>query len=803
LKIASYFALAKAGLACLFGLLARLLCAGGLFLVPALADADWSPPQQAWLGSHSEIRVGLVEAPPLVQRIGGTARVRGLIPDYLTLLQSELGVRLVPVVFGSERELALHADDYDMLAGVEQSAEGLRRWIYTEIFLRQDNVIVAAAGRAATLGDETVLVLPGRRIAAFLQRNYPGIRLTETARARDALQLLQAGDAAMAVLDRAQAQFWLQMPEYESLRIQADAGYAARARLAVRQDWPELAEILDQALARLPREQTLALEKRWVGSTYREWWDRPALWGGIALLSLALAVLFGLMALKNRRLGEQTQSQLRQLENELNERHELTRALRHTQFSVDRSPVGVLRLGWNGRIQYANQAVCDLLGLEPENILASTLQQIDPQLAHNAQWLEYWNGLRRQHVRTYEAELCHGSSLIPVEIHACHQSFGDQEYVVLFMSDISERNRIRRALEESEARFRELANHVPGMVFQLRRLAGEMQPQLVYLSEACAQFCGYPAEHVLASGQVLREIIYPAELADFNQSLQTAISTDAPWIWQGRIVTARGEIRWADLKASFRRERGECIWDGMVWDITASKRIEQSLGESRLLLRELAAHHETLREREKASIAREVHDELGQILTAMKIETSVCELALAERLPEEAARIAGLKKLIDQTLQISRNVVTALRPPALDLGLMPALEWLTQRMGERLQLHCELEIDERVQHIDEGEAVILFRIVQEALTNVARHARASWVLIRIEYRDETLALRIEDDGIGFDPESISRTFGLVGIRERVWMLRGTLHIDSAPGAGTRILVSIPHSGEPHDSRPDR
>jgi len=372
---------------------------------------------------------------------------------------------------------------------------------------------------------------------------------------------------------------------------------------------------------------------------------------------------------------------------------------------------------------------------------------------------------------------------------------------VLFMSDISERNLIRRALEESEARFRELANHVPGMVFQLRRQAGEAQ--LVYLSEACADFCGYPAEHVLASGQALREIIHPAELADFNQSLQAALGTDAPWSWQGRIVTARGEIRWADLKASFRREHDACIWDGMVWDITANKRIEQSLGESRLLLRELAAHHETLREREKASIAREVHDELGQILTAMKIETSVCELALSNRLPEEAARMAGLKKLIDQTLQISRNVVTALRPPALDLGLLPALEWLTQRIGERLQLHCELEIDERVQDIDEGEAVILFRIVQEALTNVARHAQASWVLIRIEYRDETLALRVEDDGCGFDPASISPTFGLVGIRERVWMLRGTLHIDSAPGAGTRILVSIPRSGETHDSRTDR
>ena len=779
----------------------------------AQAETGWTPPQKQWLAEHPELRVGIVLAPPYAQMEIQTGNPQGLALDYLNVLQEELGVTLKPVLVKSEEELSQlgKAHEIDMALGVEQTPERLRYWLFSEAYLKLANKLVMARegpqfDSPDAMSHEIVAMLPQRQVQRFLARNYPNLKLDVVDNAALALQKLVSGQAQVLVLDRAQSLFWMQQPQFNSLHVGGDAGYQSLQRIASRDDWPELGEILDQALVRLPHERVAEIEARWMRADQREWWDRPVFWGSIASLSLAIALLFAFMAMKNRRLSEQTSQQLRQLENELLARQKLSLALSHTQFSVDHSPIGVLRLHWDGRIQYANEAVCEILGGDMPSLMACRFQQIDPEFTHvNAHWLTFWNSLRREHFRNYETQLrCHDGRMLPVEVHACHQSYGDNEYLVLFMTDISERNRIRRALEDSEARFRELANHVPGMVFQLRQAVGADSAELAYLSEASAELCGYPAEHIRNNPAQLQSIVHPLDHAAFRASLDAAIADHVRWSWLGRIVTDRSEVKWLDLKASLRVEaNGTRIWDGMAWDITANKRIEQSLGESRLLLRELAAHHEAVREREKASIAREVHDELGQVLTAMKIETSVCQMALTEALPEHAQRLSGLKKLIDQTLKISRNVVTALRPPALDLGLLPALEWLTQRAQERLQLQCAVEIDPEVQDIDEARGVILFRIVQEALTNVARHAKASWVGIKITQGEGELTLLVEDNGCGFDPESISKTFGLVGIRERVWMLRGELEIDSAPGAGTRIIVTIPHLGENHDSRTDR
>lgn len=795
-------------LASLFLAMLVLLCA-----LNTHAETSWTPPQKQWLDTHPEISVGMVLAPPYVQGDIQTNVFHGFSIDYLNLLQQELGITFKFIVVASEEELEQlgKTRQIDMAIGVEQRPDRLRYWLFSEPYLRLANKLVIQSSAPhldtpSALTDQTLVVPFNAQVSRFIGRNYPEIKLSSSNNAQAALHKLISGEAQVVALDRAQTAFWLQQAQFSTLRAGGDVGFQTLLRLASREDWSELNEILDHAQASLPRDRIADIESRWIRTDHRQWWEQSFFWGAIACLSLVIALLFAVLSMKNRRLSEQTQQQLRQLENELLARKKLSQALSHTQFSVDHSPIGVLRLHWDGRIQYANQTICTDLSLDLPALMSLRFQEIDPAFTDaNADWLAFWNGLRRQHFRNYECSLRRNDgTLFPVEVHACHQAYEDNEYLVLFMTDISERNRIRHALEESEARFRELANHVPGMVFQLRQAIGATAAELAYLSEACAALCGYPADYIRNNPAQLQSIVHPMDNATFRDSLAAAIAEGSGWNWSGRIVTDRSEVKWLDLKASLRTEpNGTKIWDGMAWDITANKKIEQSLGESRLLLRELAAHHEAVREREKASIAREVHDELGQVLTAMKIETSVCEMALGEGQAALAQRLTSVKKLIDRTLQISRNVVTALRPPALDLGLLPALEWLTERMQERMQLQCELQIDPELQNIDDARGVILFRIVQEALTNVARHAQANWVLIRIQHDISGLALLIEDNGRGFDPESISRTFGLVGIRERVWMLRGTLEIDSALGAGTRIIVKIPPIGENHDSRTDR
>jgi PAS domain S-box-containing protein len=770
-------------------------------LLPSATHANpslWPRPQQQWLAAHPSLRVGLVVRPPYVVYDADSHDYRGANIDLMRLLQRQLGVALkvVPAADDAELERMGERRDIDLALGVEENAHRLRFWLFSQPYLSVPFLIVgrAPAPPVASPGDlgEVTVALGDETLDRFLLRNYPLLLRDGLVPTRDALHRTHAGSVRAALIDGAEARYWLGGPGFTDLRIRGETGFYAAPRIAVREDWPLLSDIFDRALAAVPRGDLQQIEQTWIDPGRHPWWEGGAFWGGIALLSLLAAVTFGLLTVNNRRLNRAIELQLRQREEELQLRHAQALELLHSQFTMDHSPIGILRLYWDGRIHYANQALCDSLGLAQIVVQGMRLQDIDPSLGQR-DWLAFWKSLRQRRFLAYESRhRCRDGHFIPVEVHACLLSYDQREFLVLFVSDISERQRIRGALEASEARFRELANHVPGMVFQLRQDTDASDPELVYLSDACIDFCGFPAAAILANPDQLFAIVHPQDLDGFRLGLARAMQSGENWNWQGRVVTALSQERWVDLKAGRRRDaQGVSTWDGMAWDITANKRSEQSLAESRWLLRELAAHHETLREKEKASIAREVHDELGQMLTALKLETSMCEMAVGDGRPDVTQRLAGMKKSIDQTLQIARNVVTALRPPALDLGLAAALEWLAQRIVDRLSLRCDVDIAEGMPELDDARAVILFRIVQEALTNVARHAAASHVVIRLAHVGAELVLRVEDDGRGFDPAAMSRSFGLVGIRERVWMLRGSVEVDSAPGAGARIIVRIP------------
>jgi len=251
----------------------------------------------------------------------------------------------------------------------------------------------------------------------------------------------------------------------------------------------------------------------------------------------------------------------------------------------------------------------------------------------------------------------------------------------------------------------------------------------------------------------------------------------------------------AEIKAITRRlEDGTVVWDGIVWDISESKRIELALDSSRGQLRELSAHLESVREEEKARIAREVHDELGQMLTVLKLETSMCELAYADLDPGLRERLNSMKKLIAQLFQLVRDVATALRPPILDAGICSAIEWQARRFEARTQIPCLVQVPEHLPPLSAAKEVGLFRILQEALTNVIRHAQAQTVELTLSVQGKELCLSISDDGQGFEPSAgRPASFGLVGMRERVLMLGGTLSLQSEPGAGTTLSVRVPLS----------
>lgn len=204
-----------------------------------------------------------------------------------------------------------------------------------------------------------------------------------------------------------------------------------------------------------------------------------------------------------------------------------------------------------------------------------------------------------------------------------------------------------------------------------------------------------------------------------------------------------------------------------------------------------AAH--AIRESEKTRIARELHDELAQSLTAIKMDATWIREAMPPDATVVRARLDDMLSLLDTTVAATRRIASDLRPLLLDdLGLVPAIQWLTHNFSQRHGVACRLSLDEEVE-LAEPYATAVFRIVQESLVNVAKHAGASQVEVRIERTAAAVILEVADDGAGFAPETPRKpsSLGLMGLRERARLLQGTVDIDTAPGQGTRIRVSIP------------
>ena len=281
----------------------------------------------------------------------------------------------------------------------------------------------------------------------------------------------------------------------------------------------------------------------------------------------------------------------------------------------------------------------------------------------------------------------------------------------------------------------------------------------------------------------------PAEGAVFNFSRHTTL--------KARDGTA---IAIECSAAPIRNEQKAIIGSVLVFrDITERKRVEEEIRRSREQLRSLAAHVEKVREEERTRIAREIHDELGQMLTGLKMDLSW----IGKRLPsiaDEAIRqtfagkAASMTELLDHMVKTVRKISAELRPGVLDdLGLVPALEWQARDWQARTGIECTVEsnLGERPVPAEHGTA--LFRIFQETLTNVARHAQATHVQGRLGLDKDWLVMEIKDNGRGIseDEQRQTKSFGLLGMKERATMLGGKVTIRGLPGNGTTVSVRIP------------
>jgi PAS domain S-box-containing protein len=257
-------------------------------------------------------------------------------------------------------------------------------------------------------------------------------------------------------------------------------------------------------------------------------------------------------------------------------------------------------------------------------------------------------------------------------------------------------------------------------------------------------------------------------------------------------LRSTGEEFPIDASISHVAVSGEKFYTVILRDITERKRAADELEHSHEELRELYEAMHEVREGERTRIARELHDELAQWLTALKMDASW----IASRLPREheqlVAKAERMKGVVDNTVAAMRRIAADLRPVMLDdLGLVPAIESLLYDHSDRTGIAVTLTGGVGDAELKEPYATAVYRMVQEALTNVARHSRASAVEVHVEARNEQLFVRVKDDGQGFNPDPERKSFGVLGIRERARTLGGAARIFSPDDGGTVVEIEIP------------
>jgi signal transduction histidine kinase len=288
----------------------------------------------------------------------------------------------------------------------------------------------------------------------------------------------------------------------------------------------------------------------------------------------------------------------------------------------------------------------------------------------------------------------------------------------------------------------------------------------------------------------------PEGQAAFHAFMQSAWRSGAAQTGEIAFKKVNGDTGWVIAHAqAIRSHTGEPIaLRGTAQDVTERKHIESALLASRNQLRDMVAHHEIACEEERKHLAREVHDELGQLLTALRLDLAMLD-GLTRTRDDALQRLSqDMHALVERMFAVTRGVVTSLRPAALDAGLVPAVEWLAADVGARTGIRFRLDAQPEGMSIRESLAGAMFRVIQESITNVVRHAKATDVHIAITCRPgERLVIRITDNGCGFDWDHVRHQtgYGLLSMRERALSLGGQTQIDTQPGRGTQVTFEIP------------
>ncbi len=378
------------------------------------------------------------------------------------------------------------------------------------------------------------------------------------------------------------------------------------------------------------------------------------------------------------------------------------------------------------------------------------------------------------------------NTILTVDASAMLVSIGKCKAVCIIGRDVTRHNRLTSALKRSEELYRTLYENNTAVMLLINPLTST----IIGANPTACAFYGWN-----------KNTFHEKHLTDIVASPDDGKSGEIAFTMHGssdhffmRQRAASGDTREVEVYTSPVRLLHTHLMYAIVHDVTEKVHMEAELTQSQEDLRRLAAHVETVREEERSHIAREVHDELGQALTALKMDTRWIENTFGTASSQLKIKTVAMQKLIDATVKSVQRISSELRPGMLDdLGLGAAIEWQTEEFEERTDIHCLLRIEPEEIELEKKIATTVFRIFQETLTNIARHAGATVVHITLRKSEGRLSLMVRDNGKGIVETEITNTksIGLMGIRERVRSHNGTVDIIGRRGVGTAVVVKIP------------